>query len=69
MKPCRNGTCHKPGRSYRYALGRRETVVCDSCLVALQAIGLFFTPIGEDDRPMWVRRSLSRDESNVGVAA
>lgn len=67
---CRNGTCHKPGREYRYALGHRTTVLCDDCLDALAAIGMTLTPTGEDPRPVWLRRGVrGRDETGRVVAA
>jgi len=67
---CRNGACHKPGREYRYALGRRTTVLCDDCHAALTAIGMALTATTPDPRPEWLRRGVrGRDETGRVVAA
>lgn len=64
MKPCRNGNCRRPGLEYAYALGRRLTVVCDTCHAALSAIGMVLKPTSEDTRPAWLRYAqLGRDET------
>lgn len=66
---CRNGSCHKPGREYRYALGRRLTVLCDECHASLSAIGMLLTATEPDTRPTWIRRGvLARDESGRPAA-
>ena len=70
---CRNGDCGQPARPYAYALGHRQSVLCDACFASLSAIGMSLSPIERRDHvepvaherrrwmPVWRRRDLSRD--------
>ena len=69
MNTCRNGVCHKPGREYAYALGRKRTHLCDDCHRSLTGIGMSLTAIEPDTRPEWIRRGIEARETTGLVAA
>ncbi len=67
-------SCTHPNQTdYRYALGRRETSLCQSCADSMTALGMVLRPIERraEDRPFrapWLARLTARDETGRGAA-
>lgn len=66
---CSQAKCERPGRRFGYALGRRETILCDQCADQLIAMGMMLRPIEEAPRkPEWLSHLRGRDETGRLVA-
>lgn len=56
-------SCQHPNQTtYRYALGRRETSLCQACADSLTALGMVLRPVVVPFRAPWRDRLTARIE-------